>query len=111
MSKIVCRFALVAAVALALPLAAASIASAQYREFSGKVDKITKTKLFVDNRMGDKVSFEKLDETTVEGERATWDDIKKDDWVTVSWKMMDKPRKAYKIVVQPPKDEGGVDEE
>ena len=33
----------------------------------------------------------------------------KKDWVTVSWKMVDKPRKAYKIVVLPKKDEAGQD--
>ena len=110
MSKIARRIALVAVVALALPLAAPTVATAQYREFSGKVDKINKKKLYVDNRMGDKVSFVKLEETAVEGEKSTWEDLKKGDWVTVSWKMMDKPRKAYKVVVKPEKDEGGVDE-
>ncbi len=107
MSKFVRRFALVALAVLALPLIAPSIASAQYREFSGKVDKITKKKLFVDNRQGDKVSFIKVDETKVEGTRASWEEVKKNDWVTVSWKMMDKPRKAYKVLVQPPKGEEG----
>jgi hypothetical protein len=109
MSKSVRRFALVALAVLALPLIAPGIASAQYREFSGKVDKISKKKLFVDNRMGDKVSFVRLDETKVEGTRETWEDIKKNDWVTVSWKMMDKPRKAYIIVVKPPKEDKAED--
>ena len=105
MSKFVRRFALVALTVLALPLLAPSLASAQYREFSGKVDKINKKKLFVDNRMGDKVSFVKIDETVVEGEKSEWKEIKKNDWVSVSWKMTDKPRKAYKVVVKPPKED------
>lgn len=105
MSKVVRRIALIALVALALPLAIPSVAAAQYREFSGKVDKITKTKLIVDNRMGDKVSFVKVDETVVEGEKTEWDKVKKNDWVTVSWKMIDKPRKAYKVLVMPPKED------
>ena len=110
MSKFVRRFALVALTALALPLLASGTASAQYREFSGKVDKITKKKLFVDNRQGDKVSFVKVDETKVEGTRASWEEIKRNDWVTVSWKMMDKPRKAYIVKVKPPKEDKAEDE-
>jgi hypothetical protein len=29
--------------------------------------------------------------------------------VTVSWKMIDKPRKAYKVNVLPPREEAGED--
>ena len=111
MRKIARRTALFAILALVLPLALPSVASAQMREFTGKVDKISKKgKLIVDNRKGDKVSFVKIDTTEVTGEKTEWDKIKKDDWVTVSWKMIDKPRKAYKVVVQPPKKEAGDDE-
>ena len=86
-------------------------ADAQYREFSGEVQKISKNKMIVDNRMGDKVSFNKVDDTVVEGEATSWDEIKKKQWVTVSWKFIDKPRKAYKIVVEPEKEEEGEDVE
>ena len=105
MSKVVRRIALIALIAMALPLAMPSVAVAQYREFTGKVDKISKKKLIVDNRMGDKVSFEKVDETVVEGEKTDWEKVKKNDWVAVSWKMIDKPRKAYKVLVMPPKED------
>ena len=47
----------------------------------------------------------KIDTTEVTGVKTEWDDIKKDDWVTVSWKMIDKPRKAYKIHVMPPRED------
>ena len=51
MRKIARRMALLAIVALVLPLALPSVASAQMREFTGKVDKISKKgKLIVDNR-------------------------------------------------------------
>lgn len=110
MRKIVRRTALLAILALVVPLALPSVASAQMREFTGKVDKISKKgKLIVDNRKGDKVSFVKIDTTEVSGEKAEWSKIKKGDWVTVSWKMIDKPRKAYKINVLPPRDEAGDD--
>ena len=95
----------------ALILAAPATALAQYREFTGKIDKINKKQLIVDNRMGDKLKFQRVDSTTVEGQgKASWEDLKKGDWATVSWKMMDKPRKAYKVQVTPPRDEAGEDQ-
>ncbi|MHC4220351.1 MAG: hypothetical protein ACYSU7_18055 [Planctomycetota bacterium] len=100
-----------AALLLALALAAPAMAGGPYREFSGKVDRINKEKLIVDNRMGDKVTFIKVDETVVQGEKTSWGKLKKEDWVTVSWKMMDKPRKAYIVQVNPPQKEAGEDVE
>ena len=105
MSSFVRRVGLVGLMTVALSLGVATAASAQMREFTGKVDKISGKKIFVDNRMGDKVSFVKADDVAVEGEKTTWKDIKKKDWVIVSWKFMDKPRKAYKVVVIPPKED------
>lgn len=110
MRKVACRIVLIALVALALPLITSGEASAQYREFAGKVDKVSNKKMLVDNRKGDKVSFVKTEATVVEGEKKEWKAIKKNDWVSVSWKMMDKPRIAYKVVVMPPKEEAGEDE-
>jgi hypothetical protein len=119
MRAVLRKLALIALVAFVLPLSLAGVASAQYREFTGRVDKINKKKLIVDNRMGDKVTFERLKGTTIEdtrgdagdkkGKREAWKDLKTQDWVTVHWKMMDKPRKAYKIIVLPPKKEAGED--
>jgi hypothetical protein len=110
MRKMVRRTALFAILALLLPIALPSVASAQMREFTGKVDKISKKgKLIVDNRKGDKVSFEKIDTTEITGEKTEWSKIKKGDWVTVSWKMIDKPRKAYTVNVLPPREEAGED--
>ncbi len=98
------------ALALGLALAGAAPASAQTREFTGKVDSISEKKIIIDNRQGDKVSFNKLDETVVEGEKTSWGEIKKGEWATVEWKFIDKPRKAYKVTVIPPKEEVGEDE-
>src|SRR4029453_6855938 len=39
-------------------------AGAQMREFTGTVDNVSEKKVIVDNRKGDKVSFNKLEETT-----------------------------------------------
>ena len=102
--------ALFALVAFATTLVLPTTALAQFREFRGRIDKINKKKMVVDNRMGDKVSFVRVDETTVEGEgKEEWEELKKGDWATVSWKFVDKPRKAYKVKVVPPPPEEGDD--
>jgi hypothetical protein len=105
MRSMVRSAALAALIVLVVPAAA----SAQYREFSGRIDRISDEKVIVDNRMGDKVTFMKVKETVVQGEKDSWGKLKKDDWVTVSWKMMDKPRKAYIVKVTPAKEEAGED--
>jgi len=118
MKRVLCRLALAALVLAAAPVVLPEPASAQYREFNGRIDKIDANKVIVDNRQGDKVSFNKLAETTVavaEGatlpeKRDQWEDLKKGDWVTVSWKFVDKPRKAYKVTVLPPREEAGSEE-
>jgi hypothetical protein len=111
MRRLATATVLVALVALLAPVALPGSAAAQTREFTGKVDKVSKTEVIVDNRMGDKVKFEKLDSTVVEGEKKDWKNLKKNDWVTVHWKMVDKPRKAYKVVVLPPREEAGEEVE
>ncbi len=105
MRKISGRFAVGALIALALPLMLSNEASAEFREFSGKVTEISGDKLVIDNRRGDRVSFKRSEATTVTGAKQSWQAIEEGDWVSVSWKMLDKPRVAYKIVVMPPKRE------
>ena len=98
---------------LALAVVAPGAALAQYRDFTGRIDKINDKKMIVDNRQGDKVTFDKLPDTKVddthEAKKKAWSDLKSDDWVTVKWKMVDKPRKAYEVIVIPPKKEAGED--
>ena len=102
MRDFVRRLAKGMALALAVgALLAPVVASAQKRDFTGKVDKVTEKTIYVDNRQGDKLKFKKIDETTVSGEKATWDEIKKNDWVTVNSNMFEKPRKAYSVTVVP----------
>lgn len=113
MHRTIRRVALVFLFALAAAVLAPGAALAQYREFTGKIDKINDKKMIVDNRQGDKVTFDKLKETKVddthEGKKKAWADLKNADWVTVKWKMVDKPRKAYEVIVLPPKSEAGED--
>jgi hypothetical protein len=105
MRKITGRVALWVLVAVALPLILSNQASAEYREFSGKVSEISGDKLVIDNRRGDRVSFKRSGATTVTGVKKSWQAIGQGDWVSVSWKMVDNPRIAYKVVVMPPKPE------
>ncbi len=100
MRKVAARFLLLSVVAMVAVLLVAPSASAQMREFTGRIDKVNSKKMIVDNRMGDKVSFvHEKGETQVEGTKTEWKKLKKKDWVVVSWKFIDKPRKAYKVVV------------
>ena len=102
MHRFVPRLALAAALMLAIGTAMAPGAAwAQKRDFTGKVDKITGSQIYVDNRKGDKLKFTKIDETAVSGLKTNWDDIKKNDWVTVNSNMFEKPRKAYSVTVVP----------
>ena len=106
------------AIAAALVLAGAAAAedSVKYREFFGRIDSVNAKKMIVDNRMGDKLSFAPADKVEVVDSRekpskSKWSDLKKSDWVTVSWLMMDHPRKAYQVKVMPEKKEAGEDAE
>lgn len=86
----------------ALPLILSTVASAEFREFSGKVTEISGDKMTVDNRQGDRVSFKRSEATAVTGAKKRWQAIEEGDRVSVSWKMVDAPRIAYKVTVMPP---------
>lgn len=103
MRKISGRIALWVLVAAALPPILSTPASAEYREFSGKVSEISGDELVIDNRRGDRVSFKRSGATKVTGAKQSWQAIARGDWVSVSWKMVDNPRVAYEVVVMPPK--------
>ena len=90
-------------IATALPLILSSEASAEFREFSGKVTEISDDEMVIDNRRDDRVSFRRSEATTVTGAKKRWRAIEEGDRVSVSWKMVDVPRVAYKVVVMPPK--------
>ena len=103
MRKVSSRVAALALIAVALPLILSSAASAEFRDFSGKVTEISGDKMVIDNRRGDRVSFRRSEATTVTGAKTSWGAIEVGDRVSVSWKMVDKPRVAHKVVVKPPK--------
>ena len=106
MLKVATRLALVLVVLVAALLVVAGPAAAQMREFTGRVDKINDEKFILDNRKGDKVTFRRIDTTEVSGQgKTSWDDLEKGDWLIASWKFVDKPRKVYKVVVIPSREE------
>ena len=112
--KLIRALALAFFISLGTAVLAPGAALAQYREFTGRIDKINDKKMIVDNRQGDKVTFDKVPDTKIddthEAKKKGWSDLKSDDWVTVKWKMVDKPRKAYEVIVLPPKSEAGEEE-
>ena len=103
MRKVSGRIAALALIAVALPLVLPNPASAEFRDFSGKVTEISGDKMVIDNRRGDQVSFRRSEATRVSGAKTSWQAIEVGDRVSVSWKMVDKPRVAHKVVVKPPK--------
>jgi hypothetical protein len=106
MRKFTAAIAMLGLCALLLP----GLAAAQMREFRGKVDKINKRQVIVDNRMGDKLKFKPAADVVVDGEKDAYKRVKRNDWVIVSWKMADNPRVAYRIHVLPEQAEAGKDE-
>jgi len=87
---------------LPLALVLSTQASAEYREYSGTVAAISDDAMTIANRQGDRVSFRRSDATAVTGAKTRWQTIEAGDRVSVSWKLVDAPRIAYKVVVLPP---------
>jgi hypothetical protein len=96
--------AALAALGLVL-LASAASAQAELREFTGQIDSVDGGRMVVDNRMHDRMTFVRVEETVVQGRRSAWSELQRRDWVTVSWKFVDKPKKAYVVRVLPPRGE------
>lgn len=102
---------LVLAIAIGSFVAASAYAKGPRKPFGPAViQKVSKKELMVDNRMGDKLKFKPGDAVTVSGEgKAEWGDLKRGDWVVVTWELFDKPRIAYEVEVVPEKKEAGED--
>lgn len=84
--------------ALALLLTAAP-ATADHRDFAGKVRKVSKERVTIENRQGDRRSFVRGEKTKVRGTRKHWDGIKPGDQVIVDWHLEDKPARARRVRV------------
>jgi len=90
------------AAAIALGLACSFAANADSpRDFSGRISAVSASSLVVDNRSGDELRFVPADKVVVSGRKQSWSALAKGDDVSVSWKIGDSPRKAYRVVVLP----------
>ncbi len=114
---------LLSLVLLAGPVLGATSATAGncegMREFTGKIQGFKKSGrkagFLLDNNQGDKVRFQKADTVEIIDQRsdkkaASWEDLKNGNWVGACWKFTDKPRLAYKVVVQDPPKDSATDE-
>jgi hypothetical protein len=92
-------------------VAASAVAKGPRKDFGPAViQKVSGNELMVDNRMGDKLKFKPAGEVPVSGEgKTSWGELKRGDWVLVTWEMFDKPRIAYEVKVVPEKKEAGED--
>jgi hypothetical protein len=88
--------ALCAALALAL---APGAASADHRDFTGKVREVSKKRVTIENRMGDRRSFVRGKKTKVRGSRSSWEGMKPGDEVIVDWHLEDEPPRARRVRV------------
>ena len=84
--------------ALALLLTTAP-AAADHRDFAGKVKKVSKERVTIENRQGDRRSFVRGEKTKVRGTRKDWNGIKPGDQVIVDWHLEDKPARARRVRV------------
>ena len=98
--------ALAAAVGtFAAPAAQAIECEGTQRSFTGELQSAKTKAIVVDNKKGDKIKFAPHDTTAISGTKTEWDKLKKGDYVAVCSKMLEKPRKAYKVEVMPPRDD------
>lgn len=85
--------------AAAVALLAAGPAGADHRDFAGRVKKVSKKRVTVENRMGDRRSFVRGEKTRVRGGRSSWDGLAPGDEVIVDWHLEDRPARARRVRV------------
>ena len=74
------------------------------RIFEGMIKKVSK-KGFTITKGGEMVKFEPYKGVEVKGEKTEYKKLKKDDWLRICFRRMDKPRYAYEITVIPAPDD------
>lgn len=72
------------------------------REFTGRIAAVDERRLVVESGEGDRLAFLRTPATEIRGAgKGSWADLAPGDRVAVSWRMMDEPRKAYRVEVLP----------
>jgi hypothetical protein len=90
--------------ALAFALSAPGPARADHRDFPGKVREVSKDRVTIENRMGDRRSFVRGKKTKVRGGRSSWEGMRPGDDVIVDWHLEDRPARARRIrVIEKPR--------
>jgi hypothetical protein len=80
---------------------AAAPAGADHRDFAGRVKKVSKKRVEVENRMGDRRSFVRGEKTRVKRGKgpSSWEGIRPGDEVIVDWHLKDRPARARRVRV------------
>jgi hypothetical protein len=78
------------------------------RIFEGMIKKMSK-KNFTITKGGEMVKFVPYEGVAVKGEKTEYGKLKKDDWLRICFRRMDKPRYAYDITVIPAPDDKAED--
>jgi hypothetical protein len=91
--------ALAAVLAVAVATLTAGPAGADHRDFAGRVKKVSKKRVTVENRMGDRRSFVRGEKTRVGGDRSNWEGLRPGDEVIVDWHLKDRPVRARRVRV------------
>ena len=78
------------------------------RTFEGMIKRVSK-KGFTITKGGEMVKFVPDNDVPVKGEKTEYKKLKKDDWIRVCFRRMDKPRTAYEITVLPAPDDHAED--
>lgn len=75
------------------------------KTLSGEVKQVSGKNLILSSK-GEQIKFDRFDGAAVKGTKASYEDLKKGDYVTVCSKLLAKPRLAYEITVsEKPKDD------
>ncbi|MBW2393148.1 MAG: hypothetical protein JRG95_02670 [Deltaproteobacteria bacterium] len=94
------------AAALFFSAASAGAECTGMRAFRGRIVKIEKAALTVQNQKDDKITFARAERGAIVDRRSgtepasSWADLQKNMLVSVCWKFDDDPPRAHKIVVQ-----------
>jgi hypothetical protein len=78
------------------------------RIFEGMLRKKGK-KDFTMTKGGEMVKFVPYPDMAVTGEKTEWKKVKKEDWMRICFRRMDKPRYAYEVTVIPAPDDKAED--
>jgi len=93
------RVAVAAGLALVVGALAPAPAGADHRDFTGRVKFVSKKRVTIENRMGDRRSFVRGKKTRVRGAASSWEGMRPGDEVVIDWHLTDRPARARRVRV------------